>query len=385
MRRIPKLKKLLNEHRIRRLTDRFFEEASPYRDQDPETLSPEEQAAFRGLLEGYLQEMDRKRLLYHKPFLAFILEEGYLDTAEAFTRRGREEDSRLEDEDVFQALRNVWIMNCLQTAWAYKVQVTDSVYAYSMLYPYTDNYLDNPDVTNEAKRGFNDRLSAGIRGESPELSHPDEQRVHELLQMIFEQYPPQRFPEVQAALSLVQHGQVESLSQEASHHPSREEILRLTFLKGGAAALGDAFLVAGLPDPAQQQFVFHYGSFLQLMDDLQDIEEDRAVGSHTLFSARPPGSIYDEEIAALLAYVVAVNQPAESDSPELLRMKAIIAYFSRMMVLEVVGREPGLVSEAYYRELEKGSPVRLSFYPLFAEEVQSFLGDQAVFSRGAKG
>ena len=384
MRRIPWLKKLLNERRIRRLTERFFEETAPYRDRDMETLPPEEQAMFRALLVDYLETLDRKRLLYHKPFLAYFLEEGYLDTAEAFTKRARDEDSGLEKEDVFQALRNVWIMNCLQTSWGLKVGVTDSVYAYSMLYPYTDNYLDDPDVSSEAKHGFNERLSAGIQGESPEVLHPSERRVHELLQLIFGEFPPERFPGVQAGLSLIQEGQIRSLSQDASLGHSRGEVLKLSFFKGGASVLADGFLVAGTLALDQQQFAYHYGCFLQLVDDLQDMEEDRAAGQHTVFTLLPPGSPCDEEVAALLAYVAEANRPAAGDSPQLLRMKAIIAYFSRMMVLEVIGRNPKLVSEAYYRELERGSHVRLSFYPRFAERIQSFMGDQAFFSRGAE-
>jgi hypothetical protein len=42
-------------------------------------------------------------------------------------------------------------MNSLQIFWGLPLEMTPSVYAYSMLYPYTDNFLDNPEVNSEEK------------------------------------------------------------------------------------------------------------------------------------------------------------------------------------------------------------------------------------------
>ena len=194
--RVSKVRKILNERRIRRLSDEFFKDTEPYRGKERKDLTPSEQDAFRKRVKAFLLELDRQNLLYEQPFLEYFLEQGYMDTAEEFADRADAEDSGLEQEDVFQALRNVWIMNCLQTAWDYPVENTNSVYAYSMLYPYTDNYIDDPSVSTEDKQGFNERLRERIQGGHPQVTHPDEKRVHELVGEIYMEYPPEQFPQV---------------------------------------------------------------------------------------------------------------------------------------------------------------------------------------------
>lgn len=51
--------------------------------------------------------------------------------------------------------------NCIQVLLGIGISVTPSVFAYSMLYPYTDNFLDAGKVSERQKRETNDRLEKG--------------------------------------------------------------------------------------------------------------------------------------------------------------------------------------------------------------------------------
>src|SRR4030067_480163 len=49
------------------------------------------------------------------------------------------------------------------------------------------------------------------------------------------------------------------------------------------SVLANGYLVAGRLDPADEDFCFGFGTFLQLADDLQDVAEDADCGHRTLF------------------------------------------------------------------------------------------------------
>src|SRR5688572_5851656 len=66
--------------------------------------------------------------------------------SEEFVRLARTFDPTLSGEDIYQAGRNAWTANGLQWLLGLAVQITPSILAYSLLYPYTDNYLDDPAI-----------------------------------------------------------------------------------------------------------------------------------------------------------------------------------------------------------------------------------------------
>jgi hypothetical protein len=47
-----------------------------------------------------------------------------------------------------------------------KMGLTPAIFTYSMLYPYTDNYLDNPATSRERKLGFSARFGQRLAGEA---------------------------------------------------------------------------------------------------------------------------------------------------------------------------------------------------------------------------
>ncbi len=163
---IPNSLQLCNEDRIRQTLTELEAALAPWRGRAPEDLSSRELDELEGVISGHLLALDESRCLFDEPFLAFFIDQGYLQAARAFFLQVRLEDPNLSNPEIFQALRNVWIMNSLQLYFDLPLAVTPAVYAYSLLYPYTDNFLDDPAVSAAEKAAFNDLISRALDGQT---------------------------------------------------------------------------------------------------------------------------------------------------------------------------------------------------------------------------
>lgn len=295
----------------------------------------------------------------------------------------KEKDGDLTLEDVFQAVRNVWIMNSLQLIWDLPLEITPSVYAYSMLYPYTDNFLDDPEVSDLEKKQFNQKLSDLIQGITQTSNNFHQKRVFHLISEIESQYPRDHFPMVYEGLGLIQDAQILSLDQDQSKTLTKQNLLKLSFYKGGSSVLGDACLVKGALDPQEISFAFNYGTFLQLIDDLQDAEEDRTNGHQTLFNMGPVNYFLDDQVLALISYLTAVTKPNDSDSAMTQYLMRIIGSCTRLMVMSSLGKTPGLISDPLYQKLEAISKVHLDFYSSIEKEFD-FMTSKIKFNQPLK-
>lgn len=187
-------------------------------------------------------------------------------------------------ESIFQALRNVWIMASVQILLGKPVVLTPSVFAYSMLYPLTDNLLDDPTMDTHSKILFNDRLTQRLRGTDLKPESAAEEKVYQMIAMIESEFERKSYPKVYESLLLIQEGQILSLSQQGRELLTDEKLLDITFFKGGTSVLADGFLVAGYLSDDMIRFLFGYGAFLQLADDLQDAVTDAKNRHKTVFS-----------------------------------------------------------------------------------------------------
>ena len=85
-------------------------------------------------------------------------------------------------------------------------------------------------------------------------------------------------------------------------------MLRLSFAKGGASVLVDACLARGAMNREESRAAFQWGALLQLGDDLQDLRDDLARGSATLFTrAVEQGAPLDALVLQLLAFCTCVS------------------------------------------------------------------------------
>lgn len=268
-----------------------------------------------------------------KPLLkAFILDAGFLSASEKafmsrhdfidasldFIKRAQREDGLLSLENLGQALRNFWIANLLQAIFHKAAALTPGLYGYSMLYPYTDNLMDDDSVTMLSKHDFCHRLTETLDSFAKNQWLNDdlslnEQRIHALCQLIYEDFDRPEQERVQFGLQWIHEAQMDSLKQQqACLLPYELDILKLTFHKGGSSLIADALIVE--PDLSQEALVFcyHLGAVLQLCDDLQDTYSDAENHHQTLFSQLKDHYVFDNLLNHLFAFSCALKPSAEA-------------------------------------------------------------------------
>ena len=69
------------------------------------------------------------------------------------------------------------------------MRLTPSIFAYSMLYPYTDNYLDDPSTSLAAKLEFSGRFRQRLEGYAIAALNEQEATIWRLVEIIEEEYP----------------------------------------------------------------------------------------------------------------------------------------------------------------------------------------------------
>lgn len=367
------IRKIINEKKIQKLLDSLISKIEPYKNININELSSMETDEIKDIIISYLLKFDAEKYFFDKPFLKYFIDKGYLDVAEDFINRAKKEDVQLTAEEIFQAIRNVWIMNSLQIMWDIPLELTPSIYAYSMLYPYTDNFLDNSNIDLQEKSRFNHKLTKTLKGKKQIPSSAHENRVFELFQYIESEYNREDFTQVYESILLIQEAQIESLKQDQNITMTYDDILPISFFKGGSSVLADAFLVKGNLSKEEMEFSFEYGAFLQLLDDLQDTVEDRVEGHQTIFSIKDKDEDLDENIYKLISYIFEVNTPNSDDSQAMVFMKKVVSSCTLVMVMDAVGRNHSLVSERLYKKLESYSKIRLSFYKKMESQLKTLL------------
>lgn len=200
--------------------------------------------------------------------------EGYYEVTYKFIAMAKEQIMGISFDDIFQALRNIWVIVALQIYMNVEVKLTDAMFAYSMLYPLTDNYLDNPNVSMNEKKSFNNRFYQKIKSNINQPANEEEMRIFSMIDLIEADYSRDKYPKVFEGLLAILDGQKKSLDQHKSKNLNETDLLHYTFYKGGTSVLADAYLVRGELTEDEASFAYGYGIVLQLADDLQDISED---------------------------------------------------------------------------------------------------------------
>ena len=206
-----------------------------------------------------------------------LLTNDFLPVGTKLARWARQFDPSLSMPDIVQACRNAWTACGLQPLLGEAVSLTPSILGYSLLYPYSDNYLDQVDTSREAKLRFSERFRDRLRGESAFAEDDREAAIWTLVSLIEEQYPRADYPEVFDCLLAIHRAQEQSIGQLGScENLADEQLLAMSCAKGGTSVMADACLSHGWLSPQESRFSFEWGVLLQLGDDLQDVRQDLA-------------------------------------------------------------------------------------------------------------
>ena len=213
-------------------------------------------------------------------------------TGKEFVRRAREFDPSLSGSDIHQALRNQWVFNSVEVFLGGSVSLRPGSLAYSLMYPYTDNWLDATGHTVGEREEFQESLRRCLEGES---EPGDTGTFPRLVRMIEEEFPRAGHPAVYDALLAILRAQGRSLRLQEPLEAADERTLEsFTIEKGGASVAVDGMLVRGRLTPAELNPIFGYGVVLQFIDDLQDMDEDAAAGHSTMFTRACAAGPVDE-------------------------------------------------------------------------------------------
>jgi hypothetical protein len=295
--------------------------------------------------------------------LEAVYDERFVDSTRRFLQDARDFDPRLRLDAAYQALRNVWIMNSLQFDLDLPIEPTEAVFAYSLVYPYLDNVLDDEAAAEADKLALLAKLKAWLEGSDPAPASASEERLRTLVGRMEHRFPREAFPAVYRSLLAIYNAQVRSLLQQRRPAAAPPEgILTISLEKGGTSVLADGYLVAGALDPADEEFCFGFGTFLQLADDLQDIAEDERRGHRTVFSSGAGRASIDAAAARLENYLAAVLARARRKAtPRRAALCDAIAGGMMLLFRESVGRQPERFGRACVRRARRGFPVRFSY------------------------
>jgi len=321
----------------------------------------EEVQALQGRLGAAFRCLAEEALGFAAGQLDILPSQALSDVSEEFVRRARAFDPDLSAEDIYQAGRNAWTANGLQWLLGLPVQMTPSILAYSLLYPYTDNYLDDPAISAARKLAFNERFRGRLAGEAVAPADPYEQVIFDLVTMIERQYPRPAFARVFESLLDIHHAQGKSLKlMRRSAAPGEVDVLGLSFEKGGTSVLADGYLVSDSLDEAQRAYSYGHGIFAQLLDDMEDVEQDSGEGRLTLYS-QPAGHWSLDALANRTFHfgrkVLMGLDCFDVDES----VRELIRRGADLFLVDTIGRTARHYTPSYLRELEAHSPFRFSY------------------------
>jgi hypothetical protein len=272
-------------------------------------------------------------------------------------------DPTMSKTDIVQACRNAWTACGLQPLLGRTTELTPSILAYSLMYPYTDNYIDRADISRAAKSEFSERFRERLRGETPVPQNEREAALWTLVGLVEGEYSRRLYPQVFESLLAIHAAQERSIAQlKNGDHCSDADVLQISCEKGGASVLADAFLARGALSDAEARFAFDWGVLLQLGDDLQDLRDDLRRQSATLFTrAVRRGERLDALVTQLLVFSEMVAAGMDSLPHTTPMLRGLLPMSWRSLIIEAVADLREFYSGAFLRDLERTSPFRMKF------------------------
>lgn len=302
---------------------------------------------------GFISGQDRE----------IIFGKNIIESTIDFANEAKKFNQEINMEDMGQAIRNVWIANIIQMLLDKDLRLTPSIFGYSMLYPFTDNYLDDAKIAKNDKMAVCLALGKRILGEVTEPRNDYEEKLFGLFGNIEAEYDRIKYPDVYESLLCMHKAQIKSMLQYGKGRPPYEsDILGISFEKGGISVLTDAYLAGGILDENEEMFFFGFGVLLQLCDDLQDAEDDFKNNHMTIFSQLAYKWPLDAITSKLLNFTLELFDDFDFfkiKNREVL--KELISKCCIYLILFAASRNRKLYSKRYFKMIEKYLPFRSKY------------------------
>ena len=143
---------------------------------------------------------------------------------------------------------------------------------------------------------------------------------------------------------------------------SDDDLLKICIRKGGASVVADGFLILGNLTSSQQEFLYLYGAYLQLLDDLQDVNDDVQNSLMTLFSSSTSTQKLDKYVSkahGVGQYIMSLADRIETE--QVYVFKALIKKSIDLFLVESVVLSRQFYSKAFVREIDRFSPMSFLF------------------------
>lgn len=373
--KVPYREKLRNE----KIIEKFRKNIFTILKQIPEDKM--NQKVWRKEILSQIKLMESNLSNYDISLIDFFIENNYGNVTDVFINEVKLFDSNMDVYDIFQAIRNVWIMNSIQILYDMEVKITPSIFSYSMLYPYSDNYLDDANISIKEKVEFNERFRRWLMGEWDNPLNSMEEHIFNLVKMFEDEFDRNSYPEVYESLLAIHKAQGQSLKQQRLKTlPYDKDIIGISFEKGGTSVLADAYLVRGKLLEIEANFMFSYGVLLQIIDDLQDVEEDYNNNHMTIFSQLEDKYSLDRLINKLINFINEIfTKESHFNSEKAIKLKKVIQDCSYIMILEAISKNKKRFSREYFKTVEGSSIVRFSYLRKIKKKFQkTFSSDDII-------
>lgn len=182
----------------------------------------------------------------------------------------------------FYNIANFYIHNLAMTGIAVpKKNQRELFWAVSSLHPVQDKLIDENSLTKDELESISEALSLGKTSSSSSRIKP----LINLIEIVYKHLPLKKHKDLRTILLSLQEIQVASRKQKQDFDTiSEEELLRISFTKGGYAFALFAYVINKKLSIDEFRHFFGMGAIFQLMDDIHDVEDDLSEGMDTIFT-----------------------------------------------------------------------------------------------------
>lgn len=309
-------------------------------------------------LEQYFMDFwEREKILSLSEWMGPKLLDALKREAKHFIEKVRNFDETLNQAQIWQTLRNYFIYAMIVEMQGEEQNAKNPILAYSLLYPYTDNYIDNKWISVKEKEQYNRMIASKLLGKTTMPENSLEEKTCCLLDMILDDYEGEKQKRVAEILLRLLDAQNQSISQQKAD-VTEEQILEISIRKGSNSVLADYLFAASDWLQEEEEFYKKFGFLLQLVDDLQDIKEDRETGSHTLMTQAEEQKKLEQCVNHLLWFSWNVIRRFEPKKP---RIKGFVLKNCVEISLLAVAINHQFFSMKYLKALEPYLPFSLEF------------------------
>jgi len=320
------------------------------------TFTPEEVQAMN-------REMSALTLGVEPAFFDDMMKRGMFDETRKFVDQA-EGIENWNHEELLQAGRNVWTCFGLQMIlYNEDVRLQNAYVGYSLLYPYTDNYLDDETIPKETKLTFQELFTKRLAGKPAEARSALEQKIWDMVSLVESVYDRSKFPDAFNSMISINEAQTRSLAQHSKIALSEETLIDITMEKGGTSVIADGYLVHGEMTEEEALFAFGFGVCLQLVDDLQDTLKDTEVNHQTLFThgwTRKQSADVKAYKSFQLLYLFI--DPDNYDLDEQGRdLRRALLKMTHTIMLKAVAKYCYIFTEAFVEKMAQFAPIPIQF------------------------